>query len=208
MKTYEIIASGSTGNCEIYLNSIVVDMGIPFAQIKPYLYDLKIVLLSHFHGDHFNLATIKKLAFERPSLRFACGEWLADKLEGISNVDVLKLNQWYDYGDFKISIGQLYHDVPNCFFRIDNGFYKIFRATDTAHLEGITAPNYDLYAIEHNYNEETINDSIARIEANGGFAHQKGSANTHLSEQQANDFYFKNKGEHSEVVRLHESRSK
>ena len=44
---YKIINSGSDGNCVIYHNSIAVDMGIAFKQIKPYLYDLKLILLSH-----------------------------------------------------------------------------------------------------------------------------------------------------------------
>lgn len=207
MKPYKIIASGSTGNCEIYLNTIAIDMGISYKQIEPYKNDLQIVLLSHIHGDHFNIATIKKLAFERPSLRFACGNWLAEYLTEIKNVDILELNKWYNYGNFKISIGQLYHDVQNAFFRIDTGSYKIFRATDTAHLEGISAPNYDLYAIEHNYSEETVHDQIAAIESRGEFAYQKGAVNSHLSYEQAQEFFFNNKGPNSEVIRLHESSS-
>jgi len=143
-------------------------------------------------------------------LRFGCGEWLKERLSTIKNVDVYHLNTWYDYGSFKVSIGRLYHDVENCFFRIfikqpDGEYFKIFRATDTAHLEGITARDYDAYSIEHNYNAETVFETIANIESRGGFAHQRGSINTHLSEQQTRDFIFKNRGANSQVVRLHES---
>lgn len=202
---YKVIASGSTGNCEIYHSCIAVDMGIPYSKIEPYINDLRIVMLSHLHLDHFNIATIKKLSFERPSLRFACGEWMAESLKGVRNVDILELNKWYDYGEFEVSIGKSYHDIKNCFFRIVKDGYKIFRATDTYTLSGITAKGYDLYAIEHNYNEDTIRESIYESDRKGEYSHQRGSFNSHLSEQQARDFIFKNKGEKYEVLRLHES---
>jgi hypothetical protein len=58
---------------------------------------------------------------------------------------------------------------------------------------------------KHNYNEDTINQSIESAQAVGEYSHQRGSFNSHLSEQQARDFIFKNKGEFYEVLRLHES---
>lgn len=70
---YQVVSSGSKGNCVIYHNSIAVDMGIPYKTIATYKNSLQVVLLTHVHGDHLNVSTIKKLAFERPTLRFACG---------------------------------------------------------------------------------------------------------------------------------------
>ena len=46
---YNIISSGSHGNCEIYLESVAIDMGVSFSAIKPYVKDLQLVLLSHEH---------------------------------------------------------------------------------------------------------------------------------------------------------------
>ena len=202
---YQVLSSGSKGNCIIYHNTIAVDMGIPYSTIKQIQSSLQIVLLTHIHGDHFNISTIKKLAFERPALRFACGEFLAKYLEGIKNVDILESGKIYDYGQFKISPITLYHDVPNFGYRIFKGEHKTIHITDTAHLEKIEAKNYDLYAIESNYNEDTIFESIKNKQAKGEYAYQIGSIQTHLSEQQARDFIFKNRGEHSDVLRLHES---
>jgi hypothetical protein len=161
--------------------------------------------MSTFELDHFNISTIKRLAQERPTLRFGCGEWMLPYLDGIKNVDVYDLNKWYDYGSFKISIGKLYHDTENAFFRIEKDGYKIFHATDSGHLEGVTASGYDLYSVEHNYNQETVIQSIEEKEARGEYAHQRGAINSHLSEQQARDFIFKNMKEDSQIVRLHES---
>jgi phosphoribosyl 1,2-cyclic phosphodiesterase len=183
-------------------------MGVPFSTIKHHKNSLQIVLLTHCHGDHLNLTTIQKLAFERPTLRFACGEFLTEFLEGIvnaKNIDIMEAGKIYDYGQFKVSPVYLYHDVPNFGYRIFKDDTKIIHATDTAHLEGITAKDYSLYAIEANYNEDTIFESIERKKARGEFAYQEGSINSHLSEQQARDFIFKNRGAHSKVLRLHES---
>lgn len=45
-----VLASGSSGNCEIYYKIVVVDMGITYKKIQPYLYDIKLILLSHVHS--------------------------------------------------------------------------------------------------------------------------------------------------------------
>lgn len=203
----EVIKSGSSGNAVLYFDSILVDCGIPFASLKPYLKQIQLVLLTHEHGDHLNAATLKKLQGERPAVRIASPKWLLDKLEGLRNVDVVEMNQFYDYVSFQISPFKLYHDVPNCGWRITKNGIFTFHATDTAHLEGISAINYDIYAIEHNYDEEIIKGNIEKKKEAGQFAYQKGSLNTHLSAQSAQDFYLKNKHENSVLVRLHESKN-
>ena len=202
---YQVLSTGSKGNCVIYHGSIAVDMGVPYIKVKAHLHNLQIVLLTHIHGDHFNTSTIKKLAFERPTLRFACGEFLAEHLQGIKNVDVLKSGEIYDYGAFKISPITLYHDVPNFGFRIFKDDTKIIHATDTAHLEGISAKDYDLYAIESNYDEDAAKNIIERKKSKGEFAYEVGAIKTHLSEQQARDFIYRNRSKKSKVLRLHES---
>ena len=201
---HSIIASGSTENSVVYHNSIMVDCGIPFNQLRKVINNLQLVLLTHKHSDHLNLSTIKKLAFERPSLRFGCCEWMVEHLEGIKNVDVYEIGKLYDYGQFQISPVKLYHDVNNCGYRIFKDGIKIFHATDTCTLDGISAKEYDLYALEHNYDEETVWDNIKAIEDSGGFAHQRGAINSHLSEQQAKEFFFRNMKESSKLIRLHE----
>ena len=74
-------------------------------------------------------------------------------------------------------------------------------------MHGITAKGYNLYAIEHNYNEETIIDKINEDRKAGRYSYAEGAINSHLSEQQAQDFIFKNKIGDCEIVRLHESKN-
>lgn len=206
---YQIISSGSSGNAVLYHNSILLDCGISFQAVKPHIRDIQLLLLTHEHGDHINTNTVKRMLAERPGLRIGCGEHMLHKLEGINprNIDIYEAGKIYDYGMFKVSPIRLYHDVPNYGYRIFTDDFKIIHATDTFTLKGISAKGYDLYALEHNYDEDTVWDIIREQEANGQFAHQRGSINSHLSKQQAQDFYLKNKSEHSQLIRLHESRT-
>lgn len=204
----QVISSGSEGNAVIYNNAIMVDCGVALKALQEVKRSLKIVLLTHKHSDHLKIRTLQRLQAERPTLRVACGDFLLEELPCIKNIDVLQVGKIYDYGAFKVSPVKLYHDVPNFGWRIflPNG-QKIFHATDTVHLEGITAKGYDLYAIEHNYCEEYIQQAIEEARANGEYTHAYGNINTHLSIQQARAFIEVNRKESSEVLELHKSRS-
>ena len=204
----KVISSGSEGNAVIYNNAIMVDCGVSLKALQEVKRSLKIVLLTHKHSDHLKIRTLQRLQAERPTLRVACGDFLLEELPCIKNIDVLQVGKIYDYGAFKVSPVKLYHDVPNFGWRIflPNG-QKIFHATDTVHLEGITAKGYDLYAIEHNYCEEYIQQAIEEARANGEYTHAYGNINTHLSIQQARAFIETNRKESSEVLELHKSRS-
>lgn len=204
----QVISSGSEGNAVIYDNLLMVDCGVTLKALEAVKRSLKIVLLTHQHGDHLKLRTLQRLQAERPTLRIACADFLLEKLEGLNNIDVLQVGKLYNYGAFKVSPVKLYHDVPNIGWRIflNNG-QKIFHATDTVHLEGISAKGYDLYAIEHNYCEEYIQQAIEEARANGEYTHAYGNINTHLSIQQARAFIEANRKESSEVLELHKSRS-
>lgn len=203
---HNILSTGSKGNAIIYFNSILVDVGISFSRIEPYLKDIQIVLLTHQHSDHFKLNVIKRIQEERHSIRFGCGEFLADKLQGIRNLDIYESGKMYDYGVFKISPIILYHDVPNFGYRIFKDGKKLIHATDTYTLEGISARDYDIYALECNYDEERVYDIIREKEDRGEYAHQKGSINSHLSKQQAQKFILSNTSRQDiQFLMLHQS---
>ncbi|GIM51995.1 hypothetical protein CAPN004_10250 [Capnocytophaga cynodegmi] len=201
-----VIGSGSSGNAIIYDKKILVDCGVSFKALQPYLKEIKIVLLTHKHSDHLNLRTLQILQNHRPTLRIACCSWLIEELPNLKNIDVLEIGKMYNYGSLKVSPVKAYHDVPNCGWRIIKDNFKIFHITDTAHLEGITARNYDLYAIEHNYCEEKVEKAIREARAEGKYCHAIGSIQTHLSIQQANEFIEVNAGANSQVLELHKSK--
>ena len=205
---YKIISSCSTGNATIIRDIILIDCGVTFKKLEKYYKQLKIVLLTHIHSDHFKKETIKKLAQERPTLRFACCEWLLQPLLecGVlrKNIDVLQIGTRYDYKLFKIVPIKLYHDVPQCGYRVLFDDYKVIYMTDTRKVEGIVAKNYDLYLVEGNYEEEELEQRIKQKQEEGLYYYESRVRNTHLSKGQATDFLLNNMGENSEYVFMNE----
>lgn len=205
---YNIISTGSKGNAVVIGGIILVDCGVPFSALSGVYRDIKIVLLTHIHVDHFKHSTIRKLASERPTLRFACGKWLVNDLidSGVNpaNIDVLNIGEKYDYGAFKVVPIKLYHNAPNCGYRLYFGDKKVFYATDTSSLAGITAKNYDLYMVEANYELDKLIESINEKSQNGEYAYERNVLQNHLSKTDCDEFINANKGPHSKWVYLHQ----
>lgn len=205
---YKIISSCSTGNASILRDIVLIDCGVTFKKLEKYYKNLKLVLLTHIHSDHFKKETIRKLAQERPTLRFACCEWLLKPLLNCgvsrSNIDILQIGTRYDYKLFKIVPVKLYHDVPQCGYRVLFDDYKVFYATDTKTLEGITAKDYDLYLIEGNYEDDELEERIRKKQEKQQYCYEYRARHTHLSKQQASEFLLNNMGENSEYVFMHE----
>ena len=204
---YNIIKTGSQGNAVVLNDYLMVDIGVSFKTLEEVYKDLKIVLITHEHHDHINRATVKKLAKERPTLRWACCEWLVPILLKCDvserNIDVLEIGKIYDYKAFKVSPVRLFHNVPNCGFRLYFGETKVFYATDTAHLNGIVAKDYHWYFIEANYTEEDLQRRIREKQEKGEYSYEMNAANRHLSREQADAFLLENAGEHSRHEYLH-----
>lgn len=98
---YEILATGSDGNCVIINDTLMIDCGVPYKTIEPYLEKLQLVLLTHMHGDHYNPSTIRRMAYDRPALRFGCCSWMVPALidAGVkkTQIDVFNLDKWGTY---------------------------------------------------------------------------------------------------------------
>ncbi len=205
--SYNIISTGSKGNAVVLRDFVLVDCGVSFKALLPIYKQIKIVLLTHIHTDHFNKATIRRLASERPTLRFACGSWLAQPLSdcGVSlkNIDVVEPSKIYNYGAFNIEPVSLLHNVENIGYKLNFNGYKVFYATDTNNLNGITAKGYDLYMVEANHTEDDIRLRISNKKAVGEYAYELQAMKNHLSKEKADDFIFKNCSQNSEYVYLH-----
>lgn len=205
---YEIISTGSKGNAVIFNDIVMIDCGVSFKALREVYTKIGIVLLTHIHGDHFKKTTIRRLAKERPTLRFGCCEWLVKPLLQLGvdkkNIDVLEIDVIYDYRTFRISPVMLYHDVQNCGYRLYFGKEKAIYITDTSTVEGIDAENYDLYLIEANYTDEDIQERIAKKEKTGEYIYERNVPDRHLSKAQADDFIYSNIGSNGMYVYLHQ----
>lgn len=210
MIDHNIISTGSKGNAVVINGTILIDCGVPFSALKDVCKDLRIILLTHQHGDHFNSRTIKKLAQERPVLRFGCCEWLASPLIecGVSKrqIDVYGAEE-YIYENFSVEPFHLAHNVPNCGYKIHVGEYfnphRVLYATDTNSMDGIGAKNYDLYMLEANYGEEEIAERIRLKQEAGEYCHEWDVLKNHLSKEKADDWLYRNIGPNSRYVYLH-----
>lgn len=217
---FDIIASGSNGNAVVINDSILIDCGVPFKALEPYKKNLKLVLLTHVHGDHFNLRTVRALHRERPGIRWGCCEWMVGPLleAGVDKrvIDVFDptIPAFLMYGpSFSICPQLLTHDVPNCgyhmiFYPENKKTERLFYATDTGTLDGIDAPGYDLYLIESNHTEEELKARQAAKLAAGQYSYESRAAATHLSQKQAEEWLYRNMGPHSQYVFLHQHEEK
>lgn len=204
---YHVISTGSKGNAVVINDFILVDCGVPYKSIKPFAPKLKLVLLTHIHSDHFRPSTLRTLARERPTLRFACCAWLASDLVAAGvpakNIDILEIGVMYGYGICNVIPVALVHNVPNCGYKIHFPIGKVFYATDTNNLNGISARNYNLYMVEANHEEEAILKKIADKKAAGEYAYEVHAMRNHLSKDKCDDFIYRNIGAGGEYVYLH-----
>ena len=205
---YNIISTGSIGNAVVINNNILIDCGVSFAKLKDFYKSFQLVLLTHIHTDHFNKTTIKKLAEERPTLRFGCCEWLVDDLIkcGVNkkNIDVYEIGKKYNYNNnMSISPVLLYHDVPQCGYRVFIGNEKLIYCTDTNSVEGISAKNYNYYLIEANYKEEEIKERIKAKEVLGQYCYEKDVILNHLSKEKCDKFLYDDMGNNSKYGYMH-----
>lgn len=204
---YSIINTGSDGNCTIVNEILAIDMGVSYKKLSPYVDKLQLVLLTHIHGDHFNKSTIRKLAINRPTLKFGCCEWLVQELLscGVSknNVHVYDIGTKYNYGSFSLIPIKLYHDVPQCGYRLFMNNEKLIYATDTNTLDGIKALEYDVYLIEGNYENEK--ELRSRSDNDYYFNRVK---NTHLGKEYATNWLLENMGLNSIYEFMHQHKDR
>lgn len=208
MIPYQIIASGSKGNAVVLNHEILIDCGVSFASLRDVYKNLKLVLLTHIHTDHFRPTTIKALAAHRPTLKFACGPWLAEPLIKAGtekrNIHILTQNLMYPYPGVNVIPVQLTHNVPNYGYKLHFPGCKTFYATDTGNLNGISAYHYDLYMVEANYEDGELIDRIKKKRSAGRYPYEEKVIYNHLSQKQCDSFLYANMGPTSRYVYMHQ----
>lgn len=210
--TYNILGTGSSGNCIIIENNIMLDCGLSYKKIKSYLKNIKLIFISHRHTDHLLPTTIKQIAYNFPTIKFVYNEndyYIFDILFNngvdIRNMYCIKQNSWYDAGICKIKIEELKHDVLNSACHLEINGKKLLYVTDTSSVNHIQALNYDTYLIEANYHSrEEIEQRIKEAEEKGEFTHLKRVLYTHLCEEDCIDWLKDNMSNKSEYCFIHQ----
>lgn len=190
---FRILSSGSHGNAILFDDSILLDAGISYKRLPP---GIKVVLLTHCHGDHYNQTTIRNLHLLDESINFVCGTFLKENLlcAGIpeNNIKTVEAGKQYKIAGVQFSPIALYHDVKNYGYRIMKNNYKILCATDTLSMEGITAKGYDLALLEANHCIKAATSIIEKKAELGEFCHLNRAIKTHLSVQKSVKFINEN----------------
>lgn len=205
--SFQIVQSGSAGNCLILNDIIALDMGVAYKKVAPYVRALQLVFVGHQHVDHFKESTIRKLAAERPTMRFAVGPFMVEHFikAGVNphQIDILDPNKRYSYGAFEVEAFPLHHDVPNIGLKIWMGGESALYAVDTGSID-VDAQGFDWFFIEANHGEAEIQARAAEKLERGEYSYERRAAANHLSYEQAMDFLAMNAGPRSKYVLLHQ----
>jgi hypothetical protein len=122
----------------------------------------------------------------------------------IRNIDIVEPNKTYNYGIVKIKPIELFHNVLNMGYKILFKDYKVIYATDTNKI--ITqAKGYDLYLIEANYEENTLQQRINDKILNAEFVYEYSLPERHLSKEKCIEFLLENMHENSKYIFMHKN---
>ena len=196
---YEIISSGSKGNC-VVINDVMVDCGVPFKKLKEHLYDVKYLLLTHIHSDHINPTALKSIKKLFPRIEIL-GNYEVHQKFGVDivvNADYETVTDDYTFLPF-----ECVHDVLTYGFTWEYNGLNILYATDTANMEHAPSGEYDYVFLESNHDEKKL--ELAGMKTTYGYNPYL-SGKRHLSTQQAKSFYYMNRrNKDSEFIELHKS---
>lgn len=164
------ISSGSSGNC-IFIGSnktkVLIDVGVSrkfiedsLIKIKNTPYDIKGVLITHEHMDHYKGVSVLCKKYNIPVfINNLTYEAMKYKLQEIKNINIIEKSE-FSIGDLDIKTFSLPHDAADPIgYSIINSNKKISIATDLGYVSQEVFDNLkdsNIVLIESNYNEEMV----------------------------------------------------
>ena len=205
---YEIIGSSSQGNAIVVEDFLLLDCGVSYKKLKPYLKNIKLIFISHVHKDHLNPRTVRQIIYNYPNITFVTAsvyvvKELALLKANYAKVFIPDVGKKYDLGSVIIKVEKLYHDTPNYALKWQYEGKKGIYVVDTCRIDHIDAKNYNLYLIESNYKEDILKRHIDECEDKNILQYLYRVPDTHLSYENANDFLLNNMGENSQFEYIH-----
>ncbi len=162
----KVLASGSRGNCTALRSgstTILLDAGIMFSTIREAL-DFKnpaAALITHEHGDHARLSTIRELLKRGVDVYMTAGTAEALNLPQHHRLHLISTGEIFQVADFKAATTfQIKHDAaePVGFFIFDGDDFLIY-LTDIGVLPTFDKPTLTHLIIEANHSEERLRAS-------------------------------------------------
>lgn len=200
---YSIIGTGSKGNCVVIDQEVMVDCGLPFTKIKPQLYNVKYLLLTHIHTDHIKKSTLNNIKRLFPRITII-GNYETHQHYNVNIIAnsgfEIETNE-YTFTPFENEHNALCYGYT---WTTKEG-YNVIYSTDTSSLDKAPKGPYDWLFLESNYDEKKIEQARNRTKEYGYDVYL--AAQNHLSTKLCKTFYFMNRRDKdSKLVELHQSR--
>ena len=224
MLNYHIISSDSQGGNSVKIGDIIVDAGISYKELEPWLYGVKYILITHQHCDHYKIGTLHRIKQEHPEILLIGNYEVATHERDLSlfGTPNQKRSHHEEYLFDRITrsgypvdmIDQIIipYDVPhnvkvNAYDWYDKNGNHIFYMTDCLDSsvldEYIPARNrYDYMFLEANHDADKLEQVRNQHTSYDVF----GGGMRHLSKQHAKEFYYEHRvNVDSPWIRLHKS---
>lgn len=198
---HEIISTGSKGNC-VVINNVMIDCGVPFKQIKDYLYDIKYLLITHIHSDHVRVGTLEAIKKLFPKITII-GNHEVHQTFGVHIIANTTFPIETD--DYIFKPFECVHDVLTYGYTWEFEGLSILYATDTSSMENAPDEKFDFIFIESNHCENKVEMILKHPRNEFGYNAYAG-AKRHLSTQQSRAFYYTHRrNKDSQFIELHQS---
>ena len=198
---YEIIKSGSDGNCVI-IEDMMFDCGVAFNAIRDKLYGVRYLFITHAHSDHLNIKTFDAILREFPRIK-TIANWHVNYSVPINHV--VGSETVLTFKDRTVQAFDCIHDVPTSGFVVGRNGQNLIYATDTSTLENAPDLTYDYFFLESNHDENIIEAIRNDSQKLYGYDAWKG-AMRHLSIQKSKAFYYTHRRTKDSVwIELHQS---
>lgn len=178
---YKVIGSGSKGN-SVVIGNVMVDCGLPFKKLQPYLYDVDYLLITHSHGDHVKETTLNRIKKMFPKIIIIGNHEVHQLFEVdiIANDKFPVITKDYTFHPFHVK-----HDVLCYGYHWEMNDQEVFYVTDAAELPEFEEDyKVDLFFLESNHSAEKV-QAAAKHSFHAAFGSSR-----HLSHDQAKLFYF------------------
>ncbi|WP_373758285.1 MBL fold metallo-hydrolase [Jeotgalibaca porci] len=199
---YQIIGSGSSGNCVVIDTFAMFDIGLPFKKIKPSLYRTKYIFISHVHSDHLNMATYRQIRKYFPNIKMIGDLEVHEK----ARMDVVAHEKEpIELPDFTVKPFKGMHDAQVMGWTWEFKDKEYMFITDTYTLKYVPDHKYDYFFLEANHDQNKINAIMGHDRKSYGYSAVDGALR-HLSTQDAKAYYYLHRVDvKSQWIQLHKS---
>ena len=198
---YEIIGTGSKGNCVIVEN-IMFDCGVSAKQFNEIdLKKIKYVFLTHIHQDHIKKNNLKKLLTKDIFCNKEVFEKFKDVLSEAKEVTIVD-NRVYRIDKYNVIGFEVLHDALTHGYSFIGKDISFLYCTDISRANELPDLKYDYIFLEANYD---MNKLLLACEKSAKTRERAKRNYRHLSKQDSLMYAINHLKENGKYIPLHQS---